>query len=458
MGKFVKAFLITLISIIVVVYAAFTVLNVYFFAPGTNVNGIDMSFKSVDKAAELLDFNDFQTEVLFRDGSLTMHGKDVGFEAKVDTDLEKLKASQNPFLWFDFINRAPVQYDYDITVNDELIRNVLESSKYLNPDNMVQPENATVVVKDNEAYAEEGNEGNVIIEDSLVNGLYDSIKKMEHSYRVPDSCYKQPMYTADSKAVQDCVKEVNEYLSLEINYIFGDYVYELSKDDIYSMIDISSNYKVNVKKDDVKKFIDEFAKEHNTYGNDKREFRTHSGRKAILNGSGYGWELDPEVETEELYRVISNKYSIDRIPSFIHKAYTYSATGDDIGGSYVEVDLGNQHVYVYKDGKCIIDCDCVSGNMAAGHGTPSGIYAVRAKQSPTVLRGDDYESPVSYWMPFNGGIGLHDANWRGRFGGEIYKTNGSHGCVNLPPSIAGQIYRNVSIGMPVICYWNSDLQ
>lgn len=55
-------------------------------------------------------------------------------------------------------------------------------------------------------------------------------------------------------------------------------------------------------------------------------------------------------------------------------------------------------------------------------------------------------------MPFNGNIGLHDADWRTSFGGQIYRTNGSHGCVNLPPDYARRIYDVVQTGTPVICY------
>ncbi|MEI3138955.1 MAG: L,D-transpeptidase [Lachnospiraceae bacterium] len=60
---------------------------------------------------------------------------------------------------------------------------------------------------------------------------------------------------------------------------------------------------------------------------------------------------------------------------------------------------------------------------------------------------------MTYWMPFNGGIGLHDANWRSSFGGSIYQTNGSHGCVNLPRSAAKEIYERVYDGIPIICYY-----
>jgi len=58
-------------------------------------------------------------------------------------------------------------------------------------------------------------------------------------------------------------------------------------------------------------------------------------------------------------------------------------------------------------------------------------------------------------MPFNGGVGLHDASWRSTFGGKIYVTGGSHGCINLPRSAAETIYNNISAGTPVLVY-NQD--
>ena len=73
-------------------------------------------------------------------------------------------------------------------------------------------------------------------------------------------------------------------------------------------------------------------------------------------------------------------------------------------------------------------------------------------RSPDVLNGPGYSSYVEYWMAFNGNIGLHDANWRNEFGGSIYRSNGSHGCVNLPTEAAKLIYETVSYGYPVVCY------
>ena len=102
------------------------------------------------------------------------------------------------------------------------------------------------------------------------------------------------------------------------------------------------------------------------------------------------------------------------------------------------------------------DSDCVTG-QTPGHKTPGGLYGITYKERNATLVGADYETPVAYWMPFNGGIGLHDANWRGSFGGEIYTYNGSHGCVNLPPSKSGELYDYLEAGLPVVCYWRDEV-
>ena len=136
---------------------------------------------------------------------------------------------------------------------------------------------------------------------------------------------------------------------------------------------------------------------------------------------------------------------------------TWSSKGsvwgeNTIGSSYVEIDLTQQHVWVYRGGEVAVSTDCVTGKAISGNNTPNGIFAIQFKQRDAILRGEDYETPVSYWMPFFQGVGLHDAGWRGSFGGDIYVRSGSHGCVNLPPSAAAQIFEVVYSGEPVIVY------
>ena len=103
--------------------------------------------------------------------------------------------------------------------------------------------------------------------------------------------------------------------------------------------------------------------------------------------------------------------------------------------------------------RLITEGDIVSGNVNNDCATPAGIYSLVYKQKDTVLKGEGYASPVDFWMPFNGGIGIHDASWRYTFGGSIYVSNGSHGCINAPHSLANAIYNNIESGTPIICYY-----
>ena len=98
------------------------------------------------------------------------------------------------------------------------------------------------------------------------------------------------------------------------------------------------------------------------------------------------------------------------------------------------------------------ESDFVSGNVAKGHTTPGGAFMLTYKTMNAVLRGPDYETPVTYWMPFNGDIGMHDLTSRKAFGGDIYKTRGSHGCINLPYAAAKKIYETIDKGYCVLVY------
>lgn len=74
------------------------------------------------------------------------------------------------------------------------------------------------------------------------------------------------------------------------------------------------------------------------------------------------------------------------------------------------MNLTAQHLFFYKDGELILESDFVSGNTSRGYTTPPGIFGLTYKQRDAVLKGENYRSPVKFWMPFNGGIGFHDAS------------------------------------------------
>ena len=139
------------------------------------------------------------------------------------------------------------------------------------------------------------------------------------------------------------------------------------------------------------------------------------------------------------------------VPAYIHEGYVRGL--DDIGDTYIEIDMTDQRMYYYVEGELTLETDVVTGNTGRRMGTPQGINFVYAKQRNRTLRGADYASFVKYWMPVKGNVGIHDASWRGKFGGQIYKTNGSHGCINTPSDVMSELYELAEVGTPVIMFY-----
>ena len=125
-------------------------------------------------------------------------------------------------------------------------------------------------------------------------------------------------------------------------------------------------------------------------------------------------------------------------------------------GSYVEINLSQQHLWVFQDHNVIYETPITSGATGAGFPTATGLFAIYYKTTNTHLVGYqygpryNYDVAVKYWMPFYLGFGMHDASWRnGKFGGPDYYYGGSHGCVNLPDAAAEFIYNWSVVGTPV---------
>lgn len=171
----------------------------------------------------------------------------------------------------------------------------------------------------------------------------------------------------------------------------------------------------------------------------------------------YGWHIDQAKETEALIANIQSLQSVTREPVYASRAVQTEMP--QWGKTFVEIDISSQHVYFYQDGNCVWDSKCVTGTATdPDRATPTGVFALKYKQRDRVLRGrinpqtgkPSYESPVAYWMPFNGNIGLHDANWRSSFGGNIYLKSGSHGCINLPPKNAKTLFELITPGTVIV--------
>lgn len=161
-----------------------------------------------------------------------------------------------------------------------------------------------------------------------------------------------------------------------------------------------------------------------------------------------------EVEKIEKYQKVL-RLSTDGNYDFVQTedmkyGYIESSKLEVLPELYVEVDLSDQSVELYKDNDIILTTLCVTGKDSTP--TRIGYFPIKYKTYDTYLKGPGYNSHVYYWMPFDGGIGLHDAAWRDEFGGDIHFNNGSHGCVNMPHDAAKTIYENVSTGTKVLVH------
>ena len=200
----------------------------------------------------------------------------------------------------------------------------------------------------------------------------------------------------------------------------------------------------------VKAAIETLAEHYDTYGK-PRKFTMTGGGTVTLEKGNYGTELDKKAEMKWLLEALTARKDAVRVPVYVREAY---ARGEnDIGNTYIEINMTKQKLWFYLDGKTEIETPIVTGDMLRRRSTPEGVYYVYGKQKNRILRGPGYASHVNYWMPVNGGVGIHDALWRKEFGGDIYKKEGSHGCINLPLEAAEKLYGMIEIGVPVVMYY-----
>lgn len=265
-------------------------------------------------------------------------------------------------------------------------------------------------------------------------------------------CYILPSVCKDNPELVKKASDMNEYLGTEITLYSGESSIKIDNTiykDWLSFKDTDGSFSVILDEEKLREYSNKLASDFSTVDS-KRDFSTSVGTVVELNNGDYGWIVDKDFVFEVLKDGILNKKSGTYELKF---SQTARKSGfDDVGDTYVEVSIENQKLWMYVDGELLIETNIVTGNEKLGHNTRKGVFYMKYKTKNVTLRGQGYASPVSYWMPFDGGIGLHDATWRSSFGGSIYKTNGSHGCVNMPFSAAKTVYANIDSTMPIIVW------
>ena len=214
---------------------------------------------------------------------------------------------------------------------------------------------------------------------------------------------------------------------------------------IKSWMSVSENGDISFSEEHIADWIAGLAEKYDTFGKDV-SFQTSLGQTITVNSLDYGWQMDQEGEKSKLRSYLDSGESVLTEPLWLKMGV--SLGGNGIGSTYVEIDYTNQRMWFYKDGALLVDTLVVTGNVSRDMASPEGIFGLYYKETNATLKGEDYKTPVDFWMPFYGGVGIHDAKWRSSFGGNLYQTEGSHGCINTPWENAKTIFENIEPGTP----------
>lgn len=410
------------------------------FSRGTTINDVDCSWLTPEESYEKLntDLNEKAISFVFVDDMYTFTGSSFDLTVSSIEELNQL-----------LINQKTVDKQLDFVLssysfNETKLTESMKSIPNLKPENMVYPEDAYITLSEDYSLSIIPEiTGNHISFDDAYIWATEALKSGFSTIDSNPLTISEP--TVKSDDLQPVVDTINNILNTVITFNIGENsVLTLDKSIMkdWLITDDSGNYSIDVDSN-VVSFVDLLAEKTATsvvyFDFEATDFGTVTVPAKSLS-------LNKEAEIELIKSELGTGLSYEHTPMY----------NLEVGDSYVEIDIARQHVWLYKNGVCIIDTDCVTGN-AGNHDTPPGYFFLTGKTMDKILRGyndngSKYASHVDYWMPFNGGIGLHDAAWRGAFGGTIYLTNGSHGCVNLPRIAAQTIYENIDGTMPIIVY------
>ncbi|SFA89100.1 Putative peptidoglycan binding domain-containing protein [Acetitomaculum ruminis DSM 5522] len=474
-----KAFRIAMIilGVIVVVIAGVYLkiaidYNTHFFK-GTMINNIDVSGMTLEEAENELkaDAKKYSITINFRGGVTdTISSSDIDYRYEHVKEVTNALEEQNIFSWpANYITGNKNEISVDMVYNEEMLTNLLNSYDTMKAENMIPPTNAYVSNKDGNFEIAEETYGNQLDTETVINAAKEAVSNSLATINIEDveNAYATPSVYKDDEGLTSTLSLINTFTSASITYDLpgGNEVLDKATTIDWLMVDENGAYTYDEANIDSK--ADEYITQMKAKVQ-KHTFKTSSSGDINIGftvrgySSDCGWWIDKASEVSQMLSELKSGTVTERQPVWGVAPFTLENNG--YGYDYVEIDISSQHLWVYKSSNLVFETDIVSGAMVKERYTPTGIYKVAWKERDHVLKGDrrpdgsyEYETKVSYWLPFitDIGIGMHDATWQSSFGGDRYMTgNGSHGCINLSMSSVARIYSLVEKGTPVIVYYS----
>lgn len=460
-------FAVILCSITAIVYLLLTLHYSNGFPVNTWINGVYCTGKTIEQVnSELVAVTTAPSiKIVDNDGrNYSISDDDINLVCDYTEDLKRLTEDYKPLSWAVAAgksNRISLQphFSYDET----RLKVWWESLPFVEKEQK-SPEYVSIRLTENGYSLSDTTSNRLDVENSfrlLQESIDLALKDPSQNVVInleQAGLYEDRELTEEQEKVLLQWEKVRDFQSISFTYDMGDEKITLSQWDLsrFLMRNEDGSFKENkdgslyISEEKVTEFTDSLFDEYDTYKKERKFLSTRGDMISLSKGS-YGTLIDRDKENEYLLKALTEKVCETHIPEYQREPYHRGK--NDIGDTYIEIDMTEQKMYLYTDGICTVETEIVTGCTQKGRGTPVGIYSVYSKQRNRTLKGVDYSAFVKYWMPINGNVGIHDADWRDRFGGEIYVKSGSHGCINTPPKAMKTIYETVEAGIPVIVFY-----
>ncbi|MDD3369140.1 MAG: L,D-transpeptidase family protein [Lachnospiraceae bacterium] len=455
--------------ILLLLLGSYFALAVYYregFSAGTWINQVYCTGKSIEEVnSELLAGNPYMEIILYNgEETETFSLQEIDLEMDYTTGLTSLMRLQNPFLWITNLwNHVDVggsgerAFHAEISWDDFLFSKELAKLSLVTEGNLDTDEHEVSIQKTADGYRLKDTMLHCLDQKALQTAIEQAVAAQESQLDISPYYYDMP-YTDAQQKIMALWQKVDAFQNRDLIYDMGDTDVKIGGAVCADFIlldengdfSLDENGNLQIDEEAVSDFIEQLADEFDTFDG-KREFTTSEGNHITVEGGNYGCLIDRKTEKEYLINAIKDGVEEKHIP--VYKRVEKVRGKNDIGDTYIEINLSKQHMYYYEAGKLLEDTPIVTGNMARRRDTPAGVYYVYYKQRNRTLKGPGYSSFVKYWMAVYRGIGIHDASWRDEFGGDIYKTEGSHGCINTPTDVMIRLYDQVEKGTPVVMFY-----
>ncbi|WP_417351049.1 L,D-transpeptidase family protein [Gordonibacter pamelaeae] len=456
-----------IVALLAVVYLAGALVFMDRFLPRTTVGDLDVSLKSSAEVQGMLAdvIDDYVLKVEGQGFSLKLSAAEAGMRLDGRAATDAMHASANAWAWPLEILKAHDESDkLAATYNESGLGDTVRAAVDEFNKTATPPTDAVIAYSEAKGafIVEPEAVGTALSYDAVIKAVDDAVLALQPTVKLGADVLQQPKVLSSDPKLTAAAEQANTMIKADLVLTMaGGTAGEVNADLISQWVRLGDDLSATLDEAALTAWVDELAAACNTVGT-QRTYTRPDGKVVTVAGGVYGWSVDRDALLNLVKEsVAAGTVQTAEIPCTSVGTGYNGAGAQDWGLRYCDIDLAEQYARFYDEtGALIWESPIVSGIPDGVHDTSVGVYWLNQKASPSKLIGYEngkkiYESDVQYWMPFVGNvIGLHDADWQSSFGGTRYRDGaGSHGCVNLPPYKAAELYGIIQSGDVVVSHW-----